>query len=74
MDEMDHCFFEKNTWVHKKARGGLKTTAGQRVTTYHFIHKMFCLLLFLSATVSQGLVFRLCSKAFQHILDTADLR
>ena len=35
--------------MSREARGGLKATAGERVTTYHFIHTVSCYFLFLSA-------------------------
>ena len=53
----------------REARGGLKATVGNRVKPdYHFIGIVFC---FSSVSFSQILVFpdKLCSKAYQHILD-----
>ena len=58
------------TWVPREARGGLKATAGKRITTLlPFYGHSFLLL---SVSFSQSLVFSgsLCSKPFQHILDT----
>ena len=55
----------------REVRGVLKATVYNGVTAYHFIHIHFCSFLFLSAS----LVFpgRLCSKAYQHILDMVGL-
>ena len=60
------------TWMLREARGSLKATVGNRVLPdYHFIHIVFVL----SVSFSQSLVFpsRLCSEAFQHILDIMGL-
>ena len=56
----------------REARGGLKTTVGNRVKPdYHFIR----IVLLFPVSFSQILVFpgRLCSKACQHILDIVGL-
>ena len=63
------------TWMLREARGGLKATVGNRVTTrpslYHIVFYCF----FFSVSFNQSLVFpsRLCSKACQHILDIVGL-
>ena len=58
----------------REARGGLKAaTVGNRVLPdYNFIHIVFCSFLFF---FNLSLVFRskLCSEAFQHILDIVGL-
>ena len=44
------------TWMLREARGGLKTTVGNRVKPdYHFIRIVFCSFLFLSARFSCSL-------------------
>ena len=62
------------TWVPREARGGLKSTAGKKVTTLILLYPYSFLFL---ATVSfnQGFVFpgRPCSKPFQDILDIVGL-
>ena len=74
MDKMDSYVPKKMlTWMLREARGGLKTTVGNRVKPdYHFIHTA-CL--FFSVSFSQILVFpgRLCSKTCQHILHIVGL-
>ena len=58
----------------REARGGLKATAGNRVTTrLSFYNPQSFLFFFVS--FNQSLVFpsRLCSKACQRILDTGGL-
>ena len=65
---------EENTWMLREARGGLKATVGNRVTTrLSFYPHSF---LFFSVSFNQSLLFpnRLCSKACQHILDVVGLR
>ena len=61
------------TWVPREGKGGLKTTAGKRVTTLILLYPHSFLLL--SVSFSQSLVFpsRLCSKPLQHILDIVGL-
>ena len=62
------------TWMLREAWGGLKATVGNRVKPdYHFTCIVF---LFFSVSFSQILVFpgRLCSKAYQHILDIVGLK
>ena len=61
------------TWVPWEARGGLKATAGKRVTTLLLLYSHSFLLLYVF--FSQSLVFcgRLCSKPFEHILDIVGL-
>ena len=61
------------TWVPREARGGLKATAGKRLTTLLSLYPLSFLLL--SVSFSQRVVFPgvLYSKPFQHILDTVGL-
>ena len=61
------------TWMLREARGGLKATVGNRVTTRLSLYPHS--LLFFSVSFNQSLVFpsRLCSKACQHILDIVGL-
>ena len=58
------------TWMLRKARGGLKATVGNRVTT-----RLSTVFLFFSVSFNQSLVFpgRLCSKACPHISDIVGL-
>ena len=58
------------TWMLREARGGLKATIGNKVTT-----RLSNSFLFFSVSFNQGLVFpsRLCSKACQHLLDIVGL-
>ena len=62
------------TWMLREARGGFKATVGNRVTNRlsRYLHRC----LFFSVSFNQSLVFpsKLCSKAFQHILDIVGLR
>ena len=61
------------TWMLREARGGLKTTVGNRVKPDdHFIRIVS---LFFFVSFSQTLVFpgRLCSKTCQHLLDIVGL-
>ena len=61
------------TWMLREARGGLKATVGNRVTTRLSLHPHS--FLFFSVSFSYSLVFHssLCSKACQHILDIVGL-
>ena len=61
------------TWAPMETMESLKATIGKRVTTLISLYPDSLLLL--SAFFCQSLVFpgRLCSKLFQHILETAGL-
>ena len=61
------------TWMLREAKGGLKVTVGNRVTTRLSLYPHS--FLFFSVPFNQGVVFpsRLCSKACQHILDIVGL-
>ena len=52
--------------------GGLKATVGNRVLPdYHFINKDFCFFCFFQP--ESFFISRLCSEAYQHILNIAGL-
>ena len=61
------------TWMLREARGGLKATECDRVTTRLSLYQHS--FLFFSVSFNQSLVFpsRLCSKACQYILDIVGL-
>ena len=61
------------TSILREARGGLKVTVGNRVTTRLSLYPHS--FLFFSVSFNQNLVFsnRLCSKPCQHILDIVGL-
>ena len=61
------------TWMLREARGGLKATESNRVTTRLSLYPHS--FLFFSVSFNQSLVFpsRLCSKACQHIFDIVGL-
>ena len=57
----------------REARGGLRATVGNRVTTYHFIDIFFCSFLFLSVRILFSPVGYAQKHANMQILDVAGL-